>query len=310
MEVNLFIFNFNIMKLLAGKILLFIGLFILSDVLLGLLVGNLHLNTDNINLQNANYGFLDYEKKDVLFIGASEVSHTFISDKLTEETGLSSYNLASDGCGIFYQYALLKTILDKQAPKIIVISSDLLHDHGTDYLTRIYPYYKENDKVQEVVDYLYPREKFKLMLNGYTYNSQIIRIFDGRSKNQNGYVPLTPKTKLISNTKPTELPEGENYHISEETTAYFKKFISLANENGIKVYVYVPPYLEKRNSEYDSKVSAILKETKAKVMDYSKDIDLLNKRHLFNDKLHLNHNGAIIIMDRFIDTLKQDKIID
>ncbi len=298
------------MKLLAGKLVLFLGLFILSDFLLGTFVGDLHLDTNNINLQNANYGFLDYEEKDVLFMGASEISHTFISNKLTKETGLSSYNLASDGCGILYQYALLNTILDKQAPKIIVISSDLLHDDGYDYLTRIYPYYEDNAHVKEVVDEFYDREKYKLLLNGYEYNSQIIRILDGRSQNQNGYVPLPPKTKLISNTKPPKLPQGENYNISEVTETYFIKFTNLAAEKGIKVYVYVPPYLEIRNEEYDSKLMSILKKSKAKIMNYSRDTTLLNKRHLFNDRLHLNHDGAEIIMDDFIEILREDKFIN
>jgi len=299
------------MKLLAGKLVLFLGLFILSDILLGAFVSHLHLNTDNINLKNANYGFLDLEKQDVLFLGASEISHTFISNKLTKETGLSSYNLASDGCGILYQYALLNTIIEKKlAPKVIVISSTLLHDDGTDYLTRIYPYYSDNENVQEVVDDVYPREEYKLLLNGYTYNSQIIRIFDGRSQNQNGYVPLSPRTKLISNTKPTELPEGVNYEISEETEEYFTKFIDLATKNGIKVYVYIPPYLEIRNKEYASNISSVINKTKASIIDFSRDNSILNRRELFNDRMHLNHNGAIIIMDEFIDILEEDKIIN
>jgi hypothetical protein len=278
------------------------------DNILGIIVNDFHLKTNNINLQNANYGFLNSPNDDILFFGASEVSHSFISNKVTKETGLPSYNLASDGCGIYYQYPLLETVLEKHTPKVILISAHQLSQEGSDYLTRIYPYYKNNEHVKQIVDHLYPRESIKLAFKGYVYNSQIIRIFDGRNDNLNGYVPLSPRTDIIDDQNLLELPEGEVRKITNETKSYFIKFLEKAVSSGAKVYVYVPPVLEKTDQKYLNTVKSITKKIKAKLIDFSSDNSLLKHKELFNDKIHLNHKGANILTDKFISILKKDSI--
>lgn len=296
------------MKVFAGKLLLFFVLLFASDYLLGLVVNNYHLKSENINLQNANYGFLGPINEDVLFFGASEVSHSFVSNRVTKQTGLSSYNLASDGCGIYYQYPLLETILDKHKPKVILISAYQLTQDNSDYITRMYPYYNNNKYVKNTVDHIHSREFAKLTLQGYVYNSQIIRIFDGRNNNEKGYVPLPPKINKPKNLKKLELQPGDNYPISEETKTYFVKFVEKAVENGVTVYVYMPPILEKINKDYLNKVKSLTESTGAKLIDFSKDQSLLNRRELFNDRIHLNHEGAEILTDKFIEVLKKDGI--
>ena len=296
------------MKLFVGKLLLFALLFFTADLLLGNIISDFYLKTNNINLQNANYGFVNYDNDDIIFFGASEVSHSFISNKVTEETGLSSHNLASDGCGIYYQYPLLETVLKKHRPKVILISAYQLTQVGSEYLARMYPYYKNNEHVKQVVDEIHPRESLKLAFQGYVYNSQIIRIFDGRNDNLKGYVPLSPTTDIVENQNLLELPEGLVYKISDDTKFYFIKFLERAVKSGATVYVYVPPILEKINKPYLNLVKSITKKTGAKLMDFSTDISLLNRNELFNDRIHLNHNGAEILTDKFLETLKQDNI--
>lgn len=296
------------MKLFIGKLVLFLFLFLIADYSLGAIINNFHLKTGNINLQNANYGFLNSPDDDILFFGASEVSHSFISEKVTKETDMSSYNLASDACGIYYQYPLLETILETHKPKVILISAFQLTMDGSDYLTRLYPYYKNNDNVKEVVDEIHPMEFLKLSLKGYIYNSQIIRIFDSRNNNSKGYVPLKPRTDVIENQNFNELPEGKNYNISDDTKLYFIKFLEKAVSSGATVYVYVPPILEKINETYLNNVKSITKNAGAQLLDFSTDYSLLNNKELFNDKIHLNNNGAKILMDKFVRIIKNDTI--
>lgn len=296
------------MKLLISKLLLFVLLVFGADYLLGIIISDSHLKSNNINLQNANYGFVNYENDDVLFFGASEVSHSFISNKFIEETGLSSYNLGSDGCGIYYQYPLLETVLEKHTPKVIIISAYQLTEESSNYLTRIYPYYKNNGHVKQIVDELHPKEYIKLAFQGYVYNSQFIRIFDGRNNNSKGYVPLTPRTDVFDGEETTELPEGEVYKISDKTKSYFIKFLDKAVSSGSKVYVYVPPVLEKINMQYLNTIKSIAENAGAQLLDYSTDFSLLNNKKLFNDRIHLNHDGAKILTNKIIAILKNDSI--
>lgn len=296
------------MKVFAGKLLLFFVLLFACDYLLGFVVNNYHLKSENINLQNANYGFLEPISEDILFFGASEVSHSFVSNRVTKQTGLSSYNLASDGCGIYYQYPLLETILDKHKPKVILISAYQLTQDNSDYITRMYPYYNENKYVKNIVDSLHSREFAKLAFQGYVYNSQIIRIFDGRNNNEKGYVPLPPRESKPNSLDNLQLPPGDNYPISEKTKTYFTKFVERAVESGVTVYIYLPPILEKINEDYLNRVKSLTESTGAKLIDFSKDMSLLDRRELFNDRIHLNHEGAEILTDQFINVLKKDGI--
>lgn len=296
------------MKLLIGKLLLFVLILFGADFLLGNIISDFHLKTNNINLQNANYGFINYSNDDILFFGASEVSHSFISNKFIKKTGLSSYNLGSDGCGIYYQYPLLETVLEKHKPKIIIISAYQLTEESSNYLTRMYPYYKNNRHVKEIIDELHPRESIRLAFQGYVYNSQIIRIFDGRNNNSKGYVPLTPRTDVFEDGKTNELPEGEIYKISDKTKSYFIKFLNKAVSSGAKVYVYVPPVLEKINEQYLNTIKSITENTGTKLLDFSTDYSLLNHKELFNDRIHLNHDGAQILTDKIINIIKSDSI--
>ncbi|MBF8149556.1 hypothetical protein ITJ86_06580 [Winogradskyella sp. F6397] len=296
------------MKLFIGKLLLFVLLLFAADFLSGNVLSKYHLKTKNINLQNANYGFLHYDNDDILFFGASEVSHSFISSMVTEETGLSSYNLASDGCGIYYQYPLLETVLEKHTPKVILISAYQLTLEGSDYLTRIFPYYKNNEHVKQVVDDVLPNESIKLALKGYVYNSQIIRIFDGRNDNTKGYVPLEPRSDINETQNLVELPAGEVHKIPSNIKFYFIKFLESAVSSGATVYVYVPPVLEKINIPYLNTIKSITKNSGAKLMDFSTDYSLLDRKDLFNDKIHLNHNGAKVLMDKVLAKIKNDSI--
>lgn len=296
------------MKVFAIKMLLLLVLFFAADLLLGKIIGYFHLNTKNINLINTNYGFLESCKDDVVFFGDSTVSHSFITEKIILETGLSSYNFASDGCGIYYQYPLLETILEKHTPKAILISSYQLNGSGSDYLPRIYPYYRNNKYVRKIVNEIHSNESIKLAFNGYVYNSKIIRIFDSRNDNLLGYVPLTPKlNNYISQADPKLLKE-DDYKISKDVEFYFIEFIMKSISSGSKVYVYIPPSLEKMNSSLLKKIKIITKNTKAKLIDFSSDNSFINNPELFNDQIHLNHNGAKIMTDKFIKILKDDLV--
>lgn len=294
------------MKVFAVKMLFFIVLFFVADLLLGKIIGYLHLNTKNVNLKSTNYGFIDSCKDDVVFFGDSTVSHSFIPEKITVETGLSSYNFASDGCGIYYQYPLLETILNKHTPKVILISSSQLIQSRSDYLTRIYPYYRTNKYVRKIVNKIHSKASIKLAFNGYVYNSMIIRLLDNRNDNFFGYVPLTPRLNIDTSQVDLKLQPGESYEISKEVESYFIKFIEKSTSSGSKVYIYIPPVLGKINSFHLKKIKSIIKNTKVKLIDFSSDNSFLNHKELFNDRIHLNHNGAKVMTDKFIKILKDD----
>jgi len=96
--------------------------------------------------------------------------------------------------------------------------------------------------------------------------------------------------------------------MSDETIEYFNKFIDRATSSGAIVYVYVPPVLEEIKQTYLNKIISLTKDTDARLIDFSRDTTLLNHRKLFNDKIHLNHEGAKIMINKFVEILKKDKV--
>ena len=300
------------MKILIIKSVVFVLLFFVSDFALGTIMEQFHQKSRNINLYNANHGFVGNADEDVLFFGGSEVSHSFVSNLVADSTGINVFNLGSDGCGIFYQVPLLQTILKKSNPTVVVISAMQINKMAPDYLSRMYPYYQGNKYVEEVVNSFYPMEFFKLRLKGYVYNSQIFRIFDFNPGNNveflNGYAPLISREskKMQKSIKISDLELGENYEVSDESVEHFNKFINLAVDSGAKVYVVIPPVKERINPLYHAKILQIKGINRVELLDFSKDTSLILHPKYYKDPIHLNDDGAKIFTQKFIEVLRKD----
>lgn len=292
------------MKPFFIKLLLFILLFISLDFTLGIFLNKMYLNVKTSKIYNSNHGFTNSSEK-IILLGASEMSHHLISNKIHDKTNLSCYNYGMDGCGIFYQYPLLQSILEKNKPKILVISTTQILEFNREYLTKLYPYYNNNKHVRKIIDSISPKEGIKLNLYGYTYNSSILEIFKGNFSNMdslNGYCPL------YGSVKDLKLKNVPSTPISKETLHYFQKFIQLAKLNGITVYVFVAPrYQIIDNKKQIRFIDSLCKSERVKFLDYSQDQDFMLHPELFKDSSHLNDLGANILTDKFINQLKSDK---
>lgn len=296
------------MKLVIIKVLVFIGLFFAADFMAGMVINHFYTSSKNINLRDTNYGFSGDVQDDILIFGASELSHALISNRITEKTGLSTYNLACDACSIYYQYPMLETILEEHVPKAIVISSNQMNEESLRYITKLYPFYDKNRHVKHMVDTLRPKEYLKLALHGYVYNSKLIRVFDSKDDNLNGYVPLPPEEMKIDPSDIEVLADGKNNPITDDTENYFRKFVQKATAKGVNVYVCVPPVLQKMNGDYRAKMTAIVEATGAKIIDFSKNRTFLTRAALFFDQTHLNDDGAKVMTDRVVEILKEDGV--
>lgn len=284
------------------------ALFYAADYTAGMVIGHFYTTSKNVNLRDTNYGFSGNVQEDILIFGASELSHALISNRIIKKTGLSTYNLACDGCSIYYQYPMLETILENHFPKAIVISSNQMNEESLGYITKMYPFYDKNRHVKRLVDSLRPKEFLKLTLHGYVYNSKLIRVFDRLNDNMNGYVPLPPEESKIDLSDLQVLPIGKNYPITVDTENYFRKFVQDASSRGIRVYVCVPPVLQIMDRDYRAKMTAKVEATGAKIIDFSKDPFFIKQPALFYDKTHLNDDGAKVMTDRVLEILKEDGV--
>jgi hypothetical protein len=60
-------------------------------------------------------------KADVVIFGSSRASHHYISDSISNYTNLKVFNAGRDAMGIHYTHGIIKTMLQTQQPKIVII---------------------------------------------------------------------------------------------------------------------------------------------------------------------------------------------
>ena len=115
--------GYNIKKahfLFLLKILVFFFVFFILDFIIGSLLSYYYFKQDSGTLFNTTYAIED-TKADILIFGTSKANHSYNTETLTERLNLSAYNTGRDGSSIFYDYAILKAVLKRYSPKIIIL---------------------------------------------------------------------------------------------------------------------------------------------------------------------------------------------
>ena len=136
---------------------------------------------------------------DLLIIGSSRASQQYHPEVLEPRLQLSYYNCGRDGNFMLYSYAVLKTILKRHTPKMIIldfIKGQFKENHNEyDRLSILLPYYKNHPEIRPIIELRSRLEKYKLLSNTYPYNSTLFNTIIGntafnkeRQKDIKGYV--------------------------------------------------------------------------------------------------------------------------
>src|SRR5258705_13588645 len=137
---------------------------------------------------------------DLLIFGSSTASHDYYPGVFEKRLNMSYYNEGRDGTPNLYHYAVLKAVLKRYSPKIVIYDFDVNEfrkdPESYDRLSSLLHYYKTHPEIRSVLELKSPHEKLKLLSNIYPYNSSIFSIVAGNvERRQNmdinfkGYVP-------------------------------------------------------------------------------------------------------------------------
>lgn len=245
---------------------------------------------------------IDSVQADIIVFGSSPASHHYVSSIFKDSLNMSFYNTGKDNHGILYQTALLKSILKRYTPKIILLSND-----GTDLyfgINSLSPYYHSHKEIRDILNLQKPKEKIKLISKIYPFNSIFFNIIklnyrelkDSKKKNQFGYIPY-------NNILQEDIKMEPDTILSSEKIKAIDNFINIATNNGVKTYIITSPVHVRRMNyrppkEFDS--------LKALHWDFYQDTIFQNNSKYFNDPLHLNHEGAIKFSNVIVDCIKKD----
>lgn len=297
-----------ILRLLLG--LIFIALL---DFAIGKTLRHFYFKQDS-GFQYRTTQSLNYVKDDLLIFGSSRANHHYDTKVFESELNISTYNTGRDGTYFFYQTALLKTMLKRHQPKVIVydfFGSFEYSQSDYDRLSSLLPYYQEHEEIQEALELKGPYEKIKTLSKIYPYNSLLFNIITGnleynkeKNKDIKGYVPLFN----VWDNSLKSLKKAKKYEFDQNKLKVFQDFIQLCKKNNIELYVVVSPVFYEYDSDYSiATCKKICLEKGIPFYDFTKDDKFLKKPEWYADVLHLNEVGAKTFSSIIVDSLKATK---
>jgi hypothetical protein len=244
---------------------------------------------------------IDSTRANILIFGSSRANHHYIPEIFEDSLKMTYYNTGSDGNFIFYQLAVLKSVLKRYTPKVIILdySGSFAKDIDSyDRLSSLLPYYRDHKEIRNIIELKSPFERIKLLSEIYPFNSQILTIAIGnlevnkkRKFDDKGYVALYNKWQ----GKIDSIGNFTTYSTDSNKLSALKEFLNIAKKSGATVFVVYSPVYQKFNRNQEIEIcKTVCSLENVPFWDFSKDTIFLNHNILFQDGEHLNHNGAVI----------------
>ena len=255
---------------------------------------------------------VDKTKADLLVFGSSRASRHYFPDYFENNLQLSYYNTGRDGNFILYQYAMLKAVLKRYTPKIILLDfvkgEFAINQNDYDRLSALLPYYNSHPEMQSVILLKSAQERIKLLSAIYPYNSAIFSIAignadfnKGRSIDNKGYVAIATNWK---EPIPADV-KLQNYQLDFTKIKLYELFIKDCKKLKIKLFIVCSPYLIKYANSDNSVTMAreIAAKNKVPFVDFSQNSLFINHAKLFADTIHLNDEGAQLFSSLLIQQM-------
>lgn len=301
----LFDLKSNHYKLFICKTIIFLVIVFLLDLFVGKTLYFLYFHQKSGSLYRTTYS-IEKTKAEMLVMGSSRANHHYPPSAFEKRLGLSYYNVGRDGQYLFYNYAILKVILKRYSPKIIIfdfVSQELEYD-SRDYerLASLMPYYKKYPDIQPILQLKSSFEKIKLLSKIYPFNSYLLTIAIGNTNfnrrdvfDIKGYIPLEGKWNESIRTT----DNSRKIKIDSNKLKIYELFIQDCLKAHVKLYIVCSPYYFnfKSNPLSINLGKKIAAKYNIDFYDFSQDPSFISKPALFDDPYHLNDTGAKIFSD-------------
>lgn len=298
------------------KLCLFFLLVFMLDFSIGNVLRYFYFKQESGLQYQATYA-IEKTKEALLIFGSSRACNHYMPIAFEEKLGLSSYNVGRYGSPILYHLGVLKGVLKRYRPKIIILDLNLQEFEKIEasyaVLSSLLPYYKTHPEIRSIILMRGKYERLKLLSNIYPFNSELLTIAIGntelnkrRHDDIKGFLALRDTYKFpVKN-----YPFPQKYALDINKLAAYKAFINDCKKNKIKLIIVCSPYLSK-NRFKDSSIEIgkqIAKKNNIPFLDYSNYIPL-NNPNLYHDNPHLNVNGARIFSDLVASEISKTQII-
>ena len=297
----------------AVKLVVFLVLVYIADFTIGYMLKLYYFKQDSGFQYRTTYA-IEETKAEILIFGSSRAKNHYHPNIIEERLKMTYYNVGRDGNHIFYNYALLKLILKRYSPKIVVL--DLVKgefketSESYEKISALLPYYDSYPEISSIIELRGKYERIKLLSKIYPYNSSIFSIAVGNTDfNKNRYVDMqgfVPWRKKIQCPPKTDTIYAE-YKIDSVKVNLFESFIKDCNSQGVKLYIVVSPYylISDITDSSIEKGIAIAEKYGVELLNYSQDTNFKLHCDFFADITHLNEDGAKLFTTKFVEELVQ-----
>lgn len=248
---------------------------------------------------------------DLVVFGSSRANHHYYPVTFEEKLKLTYYNAGRDGCDILYHYAVLKSVLKRYTPKVVILDftdREFINESaGYDRLSALLPYYKNHPEIRSIVNLKSKFERLKMMSSIYPFNSDILTIAVGntdfnkrRSADLKGYVALNKKW-----TQPVKaIEKRQNYKLDSNKIRVYEQFIQECVNAQITLYIVSSPYYIRHKQPDLSAALAkdIARKHDITFIDYTQNTAFVTN-DLFADEEHLNNSGALLFSQMVADSI-------
>lgn len=294
------------------SISIFLVIFLVLDQIIGSVLENYYFKAKSAGIHQTLYA-MDSTMADIIILGSSRANHHYIPDVFEESLGMSCYNTGKDGNFLFYNYAVFRAIMERYAPKIIILDineSEFYYDQKYyEELAEIMPFFKSKTYLQDLLLLKSPIESIKLTSKIYPFNSKILSIVNGRIGKDNythnkGYLPLygttTSTTKVDISKEKINTFDNNKMNVLDSIAFY-------CDTENVKLFVIQSPrFVKKEGSKLRSSIQYLLTPYGFSYWDYM-DASMLDLDYTFyRDAAHLNHNGALLFSRSIAGKLKAE----
>ena len=314
MRVSLSIFNSKKGSVFIFKAAVFFIVLILVDWGIGTAIGVLYRKAPHgANWTKENW-LLD-ERFDVVIFGSSRAFRHYVPSVISGELGLSVFNAGQNGQYLLYSYALEQLMLERYAPKMIVL--DILPsfivkvdnpDEEFERLSTLSPYIA-NKEVRRLLTHDSFFEGLKYDSRMYRFNSKILSILDNFHSHpdnvDNGYEMIGDSR--FHDRNPFILDTLEKVEIDSFKLNILHKFISSAREHGVMCVASFSPVSEPLSGRTHGILqfySDIFADMNVPFLNFAtSDYKNYMNKDLFIDIIHMDETGADIFSLDFAEKL-------
>lgn len=237
---------------------------------------------------------------DTVFIGDSEVYHSFIPLNIWRDYGITSYDVSSPSQKLVYSMEFLKKTFENQSPKIVFLETNAifrksyLEDEITYKAEQIFPVFRYHDRWKNL-----QLKDFSATVE-YTAN-----------ENNKGYY-FTKKSKPATYKAIKEYMKYSDVSapILSTNRKYLNGIAKFCKNHGAKLVLISTPSTKNWNYQRHNAMEAVSKDLGVDYIDTNllrDDIPIDWKKDTKDKGDHLNYNGAVKLTDyvgKYLDDTK------